>query len=610
MQETEQTPEVIEYDMSHYAILKDAAIKKGWTINKLADRLDKEEHVHVSGATRDDGFQIISLKGYTNLVHHKILDELTALPVAPNTDPSLQTRLDAIIAAAELRGVSAERVKEQWRKVGPDMDMLERIVSKMDVGFGEPAKKQETIAEPAATGLSNGVTAIVFDELSVATKQIGEAIQGGLDSLVATGEYTKKNPIDLLLHEVFATPEYLAISPLSDFELDGLKADLLTKLQLPAAYFFALFDYVVDALELESPPDTKAGEIATIAKRVAVWQMQRELLKVLAAPTLTAAQVDSEPEKPATKGRKKAEPKPPKEPKVKAEKPVDENPEGDVIIGRDEKPENMIAHVFKKYDFDLELAKVAHDILESFAGDGVSAVRLEADPRGVRWCYELRLEAVLSPEQRNDIESCLANIADQYAEQNKKCFIHVLDYMHLQRRRDIEKQEIEANAKAVAKEMDDKKERLKKCYDGSFSAWVKARLNQPWNIDKDGNYKTKNIKTLAGTIQVLQSGGMTSNRVEVDKYLFELRRLAATPTGEDAELLTVEEAAAIQAARDTLDCLPVTFKEVTETVAEYDVESIKALHAAGFKIPGITETEVQPLGSISIKPAKAEASTK
>ncbi len=609
MQETEQTPELIEYDMSHYAILKDAAIKKGWTVNKLADRLDEEEHVHVSGATRDDGFQIISLKGYTNLVHHKILDELTALPVAPNTDPSLQTRLDAIIAAAELRGVSAERVKEQWRKVGPDMDMLERIVSRMDVGFGEPAKKQETIAEPAATGLSNGVTAIVFDELSAATKQIGEAIQRGLDSLVATGEYIKKNPIDLLLHEVFATPEYLAISPLSDFELDGLKADLLTKLQLPAAYFFALFDYVVDALEIESLPDTKAGEIATIAKRVAVWQMQRELLKVLAAPTLTAAQVDSEPEKPATKGRKKAEPKPPKEPKVKAEKPVEENPEGDVIIGRDEDPKNKIAHVFKTHDLNLDLLSEGQTVLGDFYDVGIREVRLEASPDGVAWMYSGG-EYELSADTRDRIESVLKIIATIYAERNKKCFMHVLDYMHLQRRRDIEKQEIEANAKAVAKEMDDKKERLKKCYDGSFSAWVKARLNQPWNIDKDGNYKTKNIKTLAGTIQVLQTGGMTSNRAEIDKYLFELRRLAATPTGEDAELLTVEEAAAIQAARDTLDCLPVTFKEVTETVAEYDVESIKALHAAGFKIPGITETEVQPLGKIDIKPAKAEAPAK
>ncbi len=623
MQETEQTPEVVEYDMSHYAILKDAAIKKGWSIHKLADRLDEEEHVHVSAATRDDGFQILSLKGYTNLVHHKILDELTALPLAPNTDPSLQARLDGIIAAAELRGVSAERVKEQWRKVGPDMDMLERIVSKMDVGFGEPAKKQETINATATP-------AIVIDEL-------------------ASGEYLKKNPIDLLLHEVFATPEYLAISPLSDFELDGLKAKLIAKLSLSLNYFYALFDYVVDALEIESPPDTKPGEIATIARRVAVWQMQREVKKLEASPVVlvttagadiekaeeaekkpqaeaitssptsvataenggeNAGQVTPGAEEAKTKGRKKAEPKPPKEPKVKAEKPVDENPEGDVIIGRDEKPENMIAHVFKKYDLDLELAGVAQQILEEYSDFFVRAVRLEADPRGISWWYEMPTGAVLDPEVQKRLEGYLRAIADRYADLNKKCFIHVLDYMKLLRRRDFEKKEIEDNAKAVAKEMADKKERLEECYDGSFSAWVKARLNQPWNIDKNGKYKTKNIKTLAGTIQVLQSGGMTSNRAEIDKYLFELRRLAATPTGDDAELLTVQEFDAIQAARDTLDSLPVSFKEVTETVAEYDVESMKALHKAGFKIPGITETEVQPLGKIDIKPAKAEAPAK
>lgn len=619
MQETEQAPEVVEYDMSHYAILKDAAIKKGWSIHKLADRLDEEEHVHVSAATRDDGFQILSLKGYTNLVHHKILDELTALPVAPNTDPSLQTRLDGIIAAAELRGVSAERVKEQWRKVGPDMDMLERIVSKMDAGFGEPAKKQETMNATATP-------AIVIDEL-------------------ASGEYLKKNPIDLLLHEVFATPEYLAISPLSDFELDGLKAKLIAKLSLSLNYFYALFDYVVDALEIESPPDTKPGEIATIARRVAVWQMQREVKKLEASPVVLVTTADTDTEKAEeaekkpqaeaitssptsvataenggenagqvtpgaeetkTKGRKKAEPKPPKEPKVKAEKPVDENPEGDVIIGRDEKPENMIAHAFKKYDLDLELHSEAQVILETFREHGVTEVRLEASPQGVAWMWI----GGDSDDICERIKTVLANVAEQYAERNKKCFMHVLDYMKLLRRRDFEKKEIEDNAKAVAKEMADKKERLEKCYDGSFSAWVKARLNQPWNIDKNGEYKTKNIKTLAGTIQVLQSGGMTSNRAEIDKYLFELRRLAATPTGDDAELLTVQEFDAIQAARDTLDSLPVSFKEVTETVAEYDVESMKALHKAGFKIPGITETEIQPLGSISIKPAKAEAPAK
>lgn len=606
MQETE-APEAIEYDMSHYAILKDAAIKKGWSVNKLADRLDEEDGVYVTGATLDDGFQILSLKGYTDLVHHKILNELTALPVALDAGQSLQTRLDGIIAAAELRGVSAERVQEQWRKVGPDMDMLERIVSKMDVGFGEPAKKQEATNATATP-------VVVIDELAAATKQIGEAIQGGLDSLVATGEYVKRNPIDLLLHEVFVTPEYLAISPLSDFELDGLKADLLSKLSLPATYFYALFDYVVDALEIESPPDTKPGEIATIAKRAAVWQMQRDVKKLESSPVVSITIAGStladipggEVEKPATKGRKKAEPKPPKEPKAKVEKPVDENPEGDVIIGRDDKPENMIAHVFKKYDLDLELHTEAQSILESFREKGVTEVRLEASPQGVAWMW-IGGDSDSTCER---IKTVLANVADQYADRNKKCFMHVLDYMKLQRRREIEAKEIQDNAKAVAKEMADKKERLEKCYEGSFSAWVKAYLNQPWNIDKYGEYKSKNIKTLAGTIQVLQSGGMTSNRAEIDKYLFELRRLAMVRTDSEAELVTVEEAAIIQAARDTLDCLPVSFKEVTETVAEYDVESMKALHKAGFKIPGITETEIQPLGSITVKPAKAEATAK
>lgn len=242
------------------------------------------------------------------------------------------------------------------------------------------------------------------------------------------------------------------------------------------------------------------------------------------------------------------------------------NSDSEVEYGFTDAPEDFVLNAFKAKDIRLAMVEINAN-LEQEGCPAEVTMQLGREPRFIVEGKDL------SQEQ---IDNILQRIPQEIHDKLKSACKHWCTALSSMSRKQGEIDALEANYKAMRKELEGDLEAIKACYWSDVES-IARRKNEEQNKKPDGSWRQKNVKTFAGVLEFGKTGGRKINEAELLASILELPE---------------EEQEAFPLFTETITILELPVLEQSGLLDNWEELGLR----------GIVDTDVNEVGSCKFRP--------